>query len=513
MSVLSSVFYFTFYLFELLQRNLEETRASEVFLIFFVGIFAIILFYQLVEFFLKDRYKSSLVCLLAVVMFFLFGKFFYYHGYLFQLLRMQFGYIRYRWLLPLWGVLFCFLTYCIIAYAKNVKTISDFLLKTTLLLALFGIIRGGFDIYGIYFSEKSYSPFDLVVSTSFKYKPDIYYIILDGYPRKDTLSALFEFDNSSFLDSLSCLGFKILETSCSNYACTQYSIPSTINFNYIGTKELSLNDCKKRWGAAFFLKGQGYSIINISSNFGLTSRINIADKELVKRWTGPFSSYFFTQTALFPFVGKFSFLHKKDIIVEQVNALKEVVALQKKPLFVICHIICPHDPPAFSEDGTAAVSTKEDSIFSLYNIQDRKNLVTEIKNINNLILSSIKNILAQSKKPPVIILQSDHGSMYSAGQVALRPLKKENEKVLLKERMSNLSALYLPEGGDQKVYPHMTNVNTFRIIFDYYLGTSLGLLPDVCYFPDYPPFDKRVNVYKSEEINKIKFPSLQEVIN
>ena len=54
-------------------------------------------------------------------------------------------------------------------------------------------------------------------------KPDIYYIILDGYSRDDTLQDFFDYDNSQFLKALEDMGFYVARCSQSNYAQTQLS--------------------------------------------------------------------------------------------------------------------------------------------------------------------------------------------------------------------------------------------------------------------------------------------------
>ena len=63
--------------------------------------------------------------------------------------------------------------------------------------------------------------------------PDIYYIILDGYGRSDVLKNEYGYDNSDFLNALRDLGFTVSECSQSNYAQTQMSLASSLNFNYI----------------------------------------------------------------------------------------------------------------------------------------------------------------------------------------------------------------------------------------------------------------------------------------
>jgi hypothetical protein len=56
-------------------------------------------------------------------------------------------------------------------------------------------------------------------------------------------------------------------------------------------------------------------------------------------------------------------------------------------------------------------------------------------------------------------------------------LEKENHGV-------NINAFYLPENGEQNLYPTITPVNSFRVIFDTYFGTQYGLIDDISYRDD-----------------------------
>jgi len=79
-------------------------------------------------------------------------------------------------------------------------------------------------------AEKNSSALNLKVSHQ---PPDIYYIILDGYGRSDILKSEFGYDNSDFLNSLRDQGFFVADCAQSNYAQTQLSLASSLNFNYI----------------------------------------------------------------------------------------------------------------------------------------------------------------------------------------------------------------------------------------------------------------------------------------
>jgi hypothetical protein len=48
-----------------------------------------------------------------------------------------------------------------------------------------------------------------------------------------------------------------------------------------------------------------------------------------------------------------------------------------------------------------------------------------------------------------------------------------------------LNAYYLP-GYKNKLYPSISPVNTFRLIFDSYFGGKYDMLPDVAYYSGVP---------------------------
>ena len=76
--------------------------------------------------------------------------------------------------------------------------------------------------------------------------PDIYYIVLDGYPRSDSLAHYFDFDNSSFPQALRERGFYIADASHSNYTMTFLSIASSLNMRYVTREIVALRRMKLR---------------------------------------------------------------------------------------------------------------------------------------------------------------------------------------------------------------------------------------------------------------------------
>jgi hypothetical protein len=89
--------------------------------------------------------------------------------------------------------------------------------------------------------------------------------------------------------------------------------------------------------------------------------------------------------------------------------------------------------------------------------------------LNKKMIEAVDTILANSDTPPIIVLQGDHG-----------PWLQSREK-----RMWILNAYHLPGQAD-KLYPQISPVNTFRLIFNSYFGGQYGLLEDVSYFSPVP---------------------------
>ncbi|MGE5222457.1 MAG: hypothetical protein ACM3PY_08475, partial [Omnitrophica WOR_2 bacterium] len=96
----------------------------------------------------------------------------------------------------------------------------------------------------------------------------------------------------------------------------------------------------------------------------------------------------------------------------------------------------------------------------------------QVKYLNSRVIPLLEKVLSRSKNPPVIILQGDHGSLARASSPSAR--------------MAILNAYYLPGTGKQQLYASISPVNSFRVIFNAFLGGQFKLLPDRSYY-----FDKK----------------------
>ncbi|MGV3539790.1 MAG: hypothetical protein ACO1OQ_08265, partial [Rufibacter sp.] len=122
------------------------------------------------------------------------------------------------------------------------------------------------------------APVSWPVSKSPDNLPDIVYLILDGYGRKDVLENYYALNNQPFLDSLTAQGFSVLPQSAANYIQTSASVTSSLNLNYLQNLEnftpaWSYPDLKERaeHSRLFrWLQQFGYQLYSFDSGFSNT---------------------------------------------------------------------------------------------------------------------------------------------------------------------------------------------------------------------------------------------------
>jgi hypothetical protein len=99
--------------------------------------------------------------------------------------------------------------------------------------------------------------------------------------------------------------------------------------------------------------------------------------------------------------------------------------------------------------------------------------VRQIQFLNRKLLETADAILARSKTPPIIVIQSDEGFEalpQDFGEAAVRDM-----------RVKGLSAFYLPGQSKTRLPQDLNIVNSFRFLFARYFGAHLGMLKSVSY--------------------------------
>lgn len=326
--------------------------------------------------------------------------------------------------------------------------------------------------------------------------PDIYYIILDGYPRQDVLREIYQFDNTEFIEEITDLGFVVPQNAHSNYSRTAISVSTTLDMQYWDAISPGMEEAVYWWlvepvmdrnRLRASLETIGYQYVSIATDWGITDNPS-ADIHL-KPYPFVLSDYENYLLSVTPLRFLYAPLQRfAPIITAEVH--REYIrfnldALQRgfdipSPKFVFSHIIVPHPPFVFDSDGnpinTDASFTFNSPDATLFSKQEYKeNYIAQIRYINSKILQVIHALLENSSVPPVIVIQADHGSaMY---------VDFENlEASCLKERFSVFAAYYLPGASPDSIPSDISAVNIFRIVLDQYFDARLELLDDRQYF-------------------------------
>lgn len=384
-------------------------------------------------------------------------------------------------------------------YMLSIKKENENITKS---LNFFSIVLLGLTVFQVFYSldleRNGFVESELKTNSgSMKaVKPDIYYIVLDGYARQDTLKTIYNYDNSYFINSLKDQGFFVASNSFSNYCQTTLSLASSLNLSYHysikglehyknTSNRLPLLHLIRNNHISKLLKQENYETIAFPTGYTYTE-IENADRYIKEN--GVFSQNEFTYIVLnvtpipylFDFVKNPLIESHRSKILSIFKKLPEVKR-KNKPMFVFAHIVAPHPPFVFGvppsrymktftyADGTHLINKNgitHQEYLELYPKQ--------LEYISKEVLKMVNKIIENSEHPPVIIIQSDHGpgSGLNHGNAY---------KTNYLERFSILNALYLPGVKKESLTNNLTPINTFRYILNHYFNGKYNILNNKSY--------------------------------
>jgi hypothetical protein len=331
-----------------------------------------------------------------------------------------------------------------------------------------------------------------LISVDCSNTPDIFYIILDGYGRGDVLADLYGFDNQPFLDSLRRKGFYVADQSHTNYIQTIFSIPSGLNFSYIAphgedeSGQAYFSGLVRRNKIMAMLKRCGYRTVAFESGFFFTNRPVVDIYLELGLGLNEFENLLLADSPVDVLaeeldleLSEHSYEAHRQRVLYTFEKLGEMPQMPG-PKFVFAHIISPHPPFIFDQAGQPVepkysyyIGDGDDYQGSLE--EYLAGYPAQVQFVNQKLEQVFDSLLADSKKPPVIIIQGDHGP-------GSRLVWDAPEQTCLWERTPILNAYYLPGAGEGWLYPSISPVNSFRVVLNAYFGTNLTLLPDATYF-------------------------------
>ena len=492
-------------LLALLEFNLSEVAIQVVwrpmFYVLASAVIVMILFFLL----LRDWHRAAVITSILVLLFFTYG---HLYTYLKTVEISGFALGRHRQLLPLWIGLALLGGWWAVRRLRNPRALTPTLNLISLVLLiypLFQIVSYTVRDYQIRRSVSKNLEQSVYSELPLGYAPDIYYIILDAYGRADTLQTIFGYENSEFLNFLQSKGFYVASCAQSNYSHTVLSLSSSLNLNYIDAFSSGLDkttDDRTQLVAAGqynstrkILESMGYKTVSFSTNFPI-SQWKDAAYYLEPPSTGlnDFEVMFAQTTAGRAFMDMIEQPAEKRFanwerrrtlfLLEQLN--KNVVEIPG-PKFVFVHFIIPHRPYVFGANGEETEAEFYQSGKMDFEIF-LEGYTNQVKFINKNIQDVVNHILANSATEPIIVIQGDHGPDFWSIRTSDETFDDETWDVA-SHRMRIMNAYYFPDNLSG-LYPTITPVNTFRLVFNKYFGKNYELLEDVSRFSHFgKPYD------------------------
>ncbi|NIV42418.1 MAG: hypothetical protein GWN11_03835 [Candidatus Dadabacteria bacterium] len=108
-------------------------------------------------------------------------------------------------------------------------------------------------------------------------------------------------------------------------------------------------------------------------------------------------------------------------------------------------------------------------------------------------MTIIDIILTKSNPKPIIIIQSDEGH-YARGYSYSEPNLLKYSAEQLKYKFAIFNAYYFPDVDQNELYPTITPVNSFRLLFNTYFGQNYEMLERKHFNKNYYKYYKFLDV-------------------
>lgn len=325
-------------------------------------------------------------------------------------------------------------------------------------------------------------------------RPDILYIILDGYGRSDALQRSLGYDNHAFIEGLESRGFYVAKDSKANYCQTELSVGSSLNLDFIqtifsskdvnGSNRMPLGEIINHNVASKYLRQKGYIFGAITTGF---PPLQFESADVNMRSLSGMSMIEALLFQMTPLIETYAieslYDGRRKEIASAIDAIASLKERNLKPRFVIAHILAPHPPFVFGADGQM-IRRKgafgfwdgSDYIQHVSNAADyRIGYVGQAEFIGKEVLKAVDSVLSVSGEKPVILIQGDHGSKLRMDQNSL-------SKTDVNECFPNLCAVYGPDSVRKSLYSAISPVNLFRVIFNGLFNEKFTTKPDQSWY-------------------------------
>jgi hypothetical protein len=395
-----------------------------------------------------------------------------------------------RWFFPLWASVFVLGAFALVRTGRDLANL-------TLVLGVSSAVLIAGPLAGIAIYHANHPP--IVVSDprlwptrlpqpsvpSGVRRPDIYFLIPDDYARPDVLKRYFRYDDAGFIRQLTKRGFVISDRARSPYSDSEMNIAAALNMDYLSSLPTILGRNSQDVRpvtrliqdnrAARLLRSVGYRYVHLDTDEVTFSGGN----PHISRVAAPdsFANLWLRNSVVRLVGGRLGFddgarneRFRKSI--RMVFSRLEAVPRDPGPKLVLFHTLLPHDPYIFGAQGQS-LGFPGHSDEDLGSKLGMTYYLKQLRFLNRKLLEAVDAILARSKVPPIIVIQSDEGFQVNPetfGEAAMQQI-----------RVKGLIALYLPGTGKTGVPQPPNAVNTLRFVLNRYFGTHYPMLRSASY--------------------------------
>lgn len=273
-------------------------------------------------------------------------------------------------------------------------------------------------------------------------RPDVYVILLDGYPRSDTLAS-WGFDNRPFLAALAARGLYVSPDSASDYTTTIYTIPSIMQMNRLEDLPVAVpSEAPARdrtiWAltndspavAQFRAMGyETYSTVSHSAPAALRSVDHYLDHGYVNEFEGHLLQVATQLDVVLSWLAPEWLPDQyRQRVLANFEDLRAIAGEPgDKPRFVWGQVMNPHPPLVIHSDGSLAApvdcfpntcTLQAADAGTVPRAEFIRRYTDQVTFDNNQVLRTIDAILANEARQSIIVVLSDHGSRYDPADPA-----------------------------------------------------------------------------------------------
>jgi hypothetical protein len=339
--------------------------------------------------------------------------------------------------------------------------------------------------------------------------PDLYIIVPDKYSGSEFLGPEYGVDHTATEDSLRALGFVIPREARANYAHTRLALTTFLEGAYVLVPEdsasrVAYDELPARSQASPLwteLASQGYRVVFFPTTFGPSSDAVGAHLKLTAE--RPAEAHFAATWVFHSPIASIEGIVCRFIECEPTQqipfSVEPIAANEWKlhtlatlpdsggPIAAFLHLLVPHEPFLYADDcspGDGFTYTPEQE--SRYREKLRTGYASQVRCLDKLLLATVTELIARSSRPPVIVIQSDHGRGRVTNDV-LRGValgRTDSLGAQLAERFSLFAAYRFP-GADTLIYNGITPVNVMPTLRHVLFGAPLVRHPDRSFWSPY----------------------------